>query len=126
MAAIQSLLDEFSSLGWVVDGPVLSNNNPWLIISDYEIPGGRYSGRVVKVAFPVPKDWPNTPPGGLFVSPNIVPASDMGSIKVHNRRKESADLPGEWQYWSRPIPGWKPSWGARRLVSHWNAVMCNV
>jgi hypothetical protein len=128
MLGIHRLLVDLKGIRRDVDGPLLSNNWQWLIVNKYDVFGGRFDGLVIRIAVPVLDDFPSTPPGGFYVSPKIVPAALMGALNVHDRQSETEKLPGEWQYWSRPIqPGtWQPANGARRLVAHWNTVMLNA
>lgn len=125
---VDRLLAELRSVGQAVDGPIASNGWRWVLIGKFEVIGGRFTGQIVQVAVPVPDDFPATPPGGFYVSPKIVPADQMAALNVHDRSNETAGIPGDWQYWSRPIPPgtWKPTNPSRRLITHWNAVMCNV
>lgn len=111
-----------------MDGPLESGGQSWAIVRGFHVPAGPFSGKMIDVAIPAPADFPATPPGGLYVSPLLVPSSDMGRLNVHDRAAETAGLPGSWQYWSRPVPPgtWQPSRAARRLINHWNAVMANA
>lgn len=125
---VNRLIEDLRAVGHTVEGPLSSNKCQWLVISGYTIATGRFVGQVVRLAVPVQPDYPATPPGGLYISPAIVPVEEMGSRNVHDRSNETVGLGGVWQYWSRPIPPgtWRPDNGARRLIAHWNAVMRNV
>ncbi len=125
---IDRMLQDFRALGQEVEGPFTSNGWEWAVVREFLVPGGRFAGNVIRIGVPAPADWPSTPPGGLYVSPRLVPPDQMAGLSVHDRGNETAGLSGEWQYWSRPIPPntWKPTGSARRLITHWNAVMCNV
>lgn len=125
---VERLIKDLCALGHAATGPFTSNGWQWLVIDGYSIATGRFKGEMVRLAVPVQPDYPATPPGGLYVSPKIVPATDMGGLNIHDRSGETSALPGEWQYWSRPIPPgtWRPANGARRLIAHWNGVMAHV
>ncbi len=126
LLGVERLIADLRAVSQIVEGPFDSGGLRWLIVPAYPIPGGRFFGGVVRVGIAVPNDYPETPPGGLYVSPKIVPVSDMAGLNIHDRA-ETAQLPGEWQYWSRPIKeGWPGENGARRIIKHWNAVMSNV
>ena len=130
------MLEDLRALGLKPEGPFQSGNSQWVILPDYEIPAGRFVGTKIRLAVPVPADYPATPPGGLHVSPDIVPAQDMGARNIHDRQSETEKLPGKWQYWSRPYPKTRGNEGetkwradaqsTRRLQSHWNAVLSHV
>lgn len=128
MIGLERFVEDFRAMGWTVDGPLQSGGLRWAIIHEFIVPAGRFSGRVIDVAIPAPDDFPATPPGGLYVSPDLIPVNEMGGLSVHDRAGETAGLPGRWQYWSRPVPPgtWQPMRGIRRLINHWNAVMANV
>ena len=123
MFGITRLMGELSGLGHEVEGPLVSNGQQWVIVRKFTIPGGRFAGQVVSVAIAAPPDYPLTPPGGLYVCPPIVPQADMARLHVHDRADETAELPGTWQYFSRPLPAWHGSHLTRRIVCHWNTVL---
>ena len=126
LLGVERLMVDLRAVGQAVEGPFDSGGMRWLIVSNYPVPGGRFFGQVVNVAVAVPADYPQTPPGGLYVNARLVPAAEMPALAVHER-PETGQLPGEWQYWSRPIrEGWSGENGARRIITHWNAVTSNV
>ena len=123
LLGVERLMVDLRTVGQTVEGPFDSGNLRWLIVRSYPIPTGRFAGQVVNVAVPVPGDYPQTPPGGLYVNARLVPQAEMAGLHVHDR-PETAQLPGEWQYWSRPIQeGWPGTNGAKRIITHWNGVM---
>lgn len=124
---VKRLQSEFKALGVACEGPFNSGGLEWLILRNYAVPGGRCVGATLHIAVAVPADFPQTPPGGLYVSPKLIPDGEMGGLNIQHRPAESGGLPGEWQYWSRPVP--PNTWSgnpAKRLLAHWNAVLCNV
>ena len=124
---IERFLADLKANGQIVEGPLNSGGLKWLIIP-YTIPGGRFGGQSVRIAVPIADDYPQTPPGGLYVSPKLVHSNEMAKLNVLDRTHETGQLPGEWQYWSRPVPQgtWKANNGTSRLRVHWNTVMMNV
>lgn len=125
---VDRLIADLRGLGHAAEGPFESNKWQWLVIQGYTIAAGRFAGEVVRLAVPVPSEFPAVPPGGLYISPKLVPDAEMGGLNIHDRSGETKELGGEWQYWSRPIAEgtWRPGLGAKRLVAHWNTVMSNV
>lgn len=125
---VMRLKAELEAIGVSPEGPIASGGMEWLIIRGFNPPGGRFLGMPLTIAIAVPADFPQTPPGGVYVSPKVIPVAEMGGLNIHDRSNETGSLPGEWQYWSRPLPPntWTPGNPARRLLAHWNAVMTNV
>jgi len=126
LLGVERLIADLRAIHQVVEGPFDSGGLRWLIVPEYPIPAGRFGGLVVKVAIAVPPDYPETPPGGLYVSPKLIPQAEMAGRNIHDR-PETSNLPGEWQYWSRPIKeDWPGQCGERRIIRHWSSVMLNV
>src|SRR5580700_8624192 len=115
LLGVERLIADLRAIRQTVDGPFQSGGLRWLIVSGYPIPGGRFFGNVIRVAIAVPNDYPQTPPAGLYVSPKLVAANEMAGLNV-SERPETANLSGQWQYWSRPIKdSWSEENGARRI-----------
>jgi hypothetical protein len=125
---VTRLKAELEAVGVACEGPLSSGGLEWLLVRDYAVAGGRFSGQMLHLAVAVPADFPQTPPGGVYVSPKVIPDHEMGGLNVQHRPNETGGLPGDWQYWSRPVPPgtWTPTNPGRRLITHWNAVMMNV
>jgi hypothetical protein len=121
---IERYIDDMRGQRLAVDGPMDSGQKVWAIVRGFVVRVGRFAHTVVDIAVPPPLDYPSTPPGGLYVSPCIAPLSVQ---QVLDRSQETGQLPGCWQYWSRPIPPgtWTPDRGGKRLVAHWNSVFAN-
>jgi hypothetical protein len=80
----------------------------------FEVPVGRFAGRVIRLGFEVPGDYPMTPPSGPHISPPLLPLHPQNDIPhplggVHERPEFAKIVGGEWQYWSRPFPEWGSS-----------------
>jgi hypothetical protein len=120
---IQHLLDELTLWGLSVE--IVADT--FVVIRNFEIPTGKFSGEVVDIAINVPSDYPLTPPGGLFINRPLLPE---GTQAVHPGIGHAPNLTGVWWYWSRPFSGgyWQMTQPrpAQRLVAHWNAVFANV
>ena len=75
---------------------------------EYVVEVGRFKGQVVTLGFKVPPDFPMTPPSGPHVKPHIH-SMEGGGVHptggVHPSSGHSG-LPDDFQYWSRPFPGW--------------------
>jgi hypothetical protein len=100
----EDFFNELKALGYeVADTPEAPGGG----IIDWEIPVGPMIGRMIRLAFFPPGDWPLTPPSGPYVSPRLLPLNSNAepghpSGGVH----EAPQLGDDWEYWSRPATGW--------------------
>jgi hypothetical protein len=79
---------------------------PNILAFGFEVPVGRLVGQQARIAIAVPDD-PLTPPTGPHVSPCLLPIHPDQTVGhpvggVH----PAPHLGADWQYWSRPFPGW--------------------
>ncbi|MES2434860.1 MAG: hypothetical protein V4586_13680 [Pseudomonadota bacterium] len=74
----------------------------------YVVEVGRLKGQVVTLGFNVPPDFPVTPPSGPHVKPHIHSMQGGGVHPTGGVHPSSgySGLPDDFQYWSRPFPGW--------------------
>ncbi|MGD9904294.1 MAG: hypothetical protein AB7U83_12590 [Vicinamibacterales bacterium] len=82
----------------------------------YVVETGRFAGTAIWLGFVVPEDFALTPPGGVHVSPRLLPLQSGGthpSGGVHD-----SPFGAEWQYWSRPIPEWASDRSVRAVLAH--------
>lgn len=70
----------------------------------YSIPVGRFAGTDVTLGVEVPVDFPRTPPSGPHFTPRLQPINPGAA--AHPDRAHESPFGPEWQYWSRPYPGW--------------------
>ena len=72
----------------------------------YEIgSGGCFAGRVLRLGFIVPENFPRETPHGPHFSPKL--QSINPSAPNHPDRVHGSEFGEEWQHWSRPYPGWR-------------------
>lgn len=91
--------------------PQILADHPDHIFFNYPVEIGRCTGQTVRLGFVVPRDFPNTPPGGPHVSPHIQAIHPMNDKPhpgggVHPSPTFQQGVGGEWQYWSRPCQDW--------------------
>lgn len=127
MIGIDQLLEDFRTAGLQPVGPIPcgpNGQNDFAVLRGLHVLAGRFSGQSVDVALLVPKDYPYTPPSGLYLNPQLLPAT---TLNVHLRAEEVAGLPsGSWLYWSRPIAGrWRQENRAQILLAHWQSVFAD-
>ena len=93
---------------------------PFVVIGSFEVPCGRFVGRVIDLGLQATADYPLTIASAIHVrsDPHLLDISDT----VPGRRNiiESA-LGPEWRYWSHNL-GWSEPKTGRRLISKVNKV----
>jgi hypothetical protein len=103
---VDAFIEGLIELGYA---PALRPNTTDHVYFDYVVPAGKYLGRIVKLGFVVPVDFPFSIPSGPHVSPSIHPLKPESGTHplhgVHANRFTTDD--GDWQYWSRPFSDWK-------------------
>jgi hypothetical protein len=74
----------------------------------YEVPIGKFRGQQIMLAFQVNDGFPLNPPGGPHISPRLLFANRDTTTNIHPKGAihESPALGKDWEYWSRPFPGW--------------------
>jgi hypothetical protein len=107
-AALTLFMDGLRSIGFQ---PVKLSDRSDCVVLDYVVESGKFAGKAMRLGFIVPPDFPNTPPTGPHVSPNIHAlcsggAHPTGGIHQQHAVPFQTLVGGEWQYWSRPFPGW--------------------
>lgn len=84
--------------------PASLPDKPDHVFCDYEVSSGKRAGLKVKQGFVVPPDFPVTPPGGPHISQALYPIQSGGNHPTGGIH--ASPFGTEWQYWSRPVPGW--------------------
>lgn len=100
--AKQDFINELEALGYKTAEP-----HPGFIACEYEIPLGRFIGRVVTIAFQVDDSFPMNPPPGPHFREQLLPITGGGGAHPFGAIHASP-LGADWQYWSRPF------------TAHWN------
>jgi hypothetical protein len=68
-----------------------------LVVFQYEIPVGGHLGDSVRLGLARVGDWPLSCPPGPHISPRL--GHPDGNV-------HASPLGDDWEYWSRPFPGW--------------------
>jgi hypothetical protein len=93
--------------------PVLMPGTNDHVVFNYKVPSGKYAGQQVRLGLVVPPDFPATAPGGLHVSPRVLPINTAGNPhpagSIHDSPSFQKLAGGEWEYWSRPFQEWGKS-----------------
>lgn len=115
---VDQLIEGLRARGYAVESqPRQVGGQAFAVISPYPIEVGQHAGREISLAIPAPPDYPLTPPGGIHVSPHLIP---VGTRNVHQSPLGNGS---DWQYWSRPVVDWRQDRSLNRLLSHINRLM---
>lgn len=95
---IDRFLQDLSELGYVPEKVVTANTN-FAVIRDFEVPVGRFQGRIIDLGIPVPNDYPRLLGCSLQIksTPHLLEYSDSIS---NIRNIIVSPLGQEWRYWS--------------------------
>lgn len=84
---------------------------------DYDVPGGTYAGRIVRMAIKVPDRLEFEPPHGIDFSPRLRPINQSAQ---HPLRSHRSGRFADGEHWSRPFPDWntQPNKDAATYMAH--------
>ena len=101
--AKSDFLSQLQVMGYTVQELAIAPHTYWVF--DYEIPLGKFRGRIVQVGLLASDSFPMDPPPGPHFNPHLLPVTNQGGVHplggIHN-----SPLGQVWQYWSRPFTGW--------------------
>jgi hypothetical protein len=83
----------------------------------YGVEVGSRVGQQVRIALAIPGDWPLSPPPGPHVSPRL--GHPQGAV-------HASPLGADWEYWSRPVPGWAVDRSMRAYLRHLRALFAQL
>jgi hypothetical protein len=116
------LIAELQCLGYVIAKRVLNESSVFALIADYEVPVGKFSGRVIELGLQATPDFPRSVHSAIHVraTPQLYEKADT----VPNVRNIiDSPLGPEWRYWSNNF-AWNDGQerNARRLMSQINTI----
>lgn len=85
----------------------------------YVVPSGKFVGREISLGFVVQDDFNLNPPGGLHVSPRLLPLHPSNDVPHPTGGVHESPFGTDWQYWSRPLSHWaKTDRTVRAVMAH--------
>ncbi len=104
---VAAFVEGLKQLGY---NPTSLPGKPDHVMFEYTVESGTKAGQRVTLGLIVPSDFSMTPPSGPHVSPRIHPIkTESGPHPTHGVHLSDEFQRGtgkDWQYWSRPFPGW--------------------
>lgn len=121
MYGAERLIAELRAVGHGAE-LVTVNGNSFAVISEFEVPVGRFAGRIIDLGIPATPDFPRTVGASIHVrcTPQLFEKTDT----VPNVRNIiDSGLGSEWRYWSHNF-GWQGETqrSAARLMAKINGV----
>ena len=96
---IDRFLQDLTDSGFMIEKMVVADNIDYAVIRNFEVPGGRFQGRIIDLGIPVPNDYPRLVGSSIHIkaSPQLLEYTDsipgVKNIIV-------SQLGQEWRYWS--------------------------
>jgi len=86
------------------------------VVIPYQITEGRFAGQQIKVGIQVPADFEMTPPGGIHITPRLIPINL--NAQDHSRAAESQPFGADYEYLSRPFQQWARKRTVKRYMEY--------
>lgn len=118
------MVADLQALGHVAMLHRLPDGTSFAVLTAFEVPCGRFAGRVIDLGLQATPDFPRTVASAIHVraTPQLFEHSDT----VQNVRNiTNSALGPEWRYWSHNF-GWSEERSARRLMSQINRIFANA
>lgn len=118
------LRTELVSIGFAAERVTAPDGTQFVVIRQFEIPVGRFVGRVIDLGLQATPDFPLTVASAIHVrsEPHIL---DLSDTIPGSRNITHSALGPDWRYWSHNL-GWSDPKTARRLISKVNKVFCDA
>ena len=116
--------EELVTLGYQPELLVASDNNKYVVLRDYPVLLGKFSGRIIDLGMLATSDFPISVSSALHVraDPQLYEKADTVP-KVRNILDSILGM--EWRYWSVNFK-WEKGYSTRRLMSKINTVFQNA
>jgi hypothetical protein len=85
------------------------------IVIPFTIAEGRFAGQQIKLGIQVPADFEMTPPGGIHISPRLIP---INTGAADHKRAADSPFGTEWEYLSRPYTQWPLKRTVKRYMEY--------
>lgn len=115
---------DLTAIGFPAERVTAPDGTPFIVIRNFEVPVGRFAGRVIDLGLQATPDFPLTIASAIHVrsDPHLYDVSDTMKGK---RNITNSALGPEWRYWSNNL-GWSDPKTARRLISKVNKVFSDA
>lgn len=119
---IERLLQDLKEIGFAEAEPLSDpNGTVYALLKNFEVPVGRFSGRVIDLAIPAPADYGRNVGSAIHVRSSPVLLDKHDSVPGVKNIVASA-LGPEWRYWSHRFV-YHPEGTTQRLMYQINSVL---
>ncbi len=94
----ERLLSDIRLLGYVADLLMVKGSHHYVILPSFEIPCGRFEGKVIGLGIPAPPDYPRSVGASIHIktNPQLYENGNVAGV----RNIKNSTLGDEWKYWS--------------------------
>ncbi len=124
MYGAERLQKDLEDMNYSVEVLTGSDTQSYVVIRDYEIELGRFTGRVIDLGIMAVANYPQGVPSAIQVlaDPQLLEITEnIPDI----RNTQASPLGSEWRYWSKNF-NWDRERSTRRLISQINAIFKDV
>ena len=116
----ERLRADLEALGFEVELVTGDDRNTYAVIREFEVPLGRFAGRIIDLAITATADYPRSVAAAIHVraQPQLFEKSDS---LPNVRNITDSGLGPEWRYWSKNF-GWNGERTTRCLISQINKI----
>ena len=127
MRGLERLFSDLQARGYAeVERMTGSKGTLFAVIRNFQVPAGRFEGRIIDLAIPAPPDYPDSFGSSIHVqaNPQLLERGNVANV----RNIVESELGGEWCYWSKNFNGSRGTGerDTRRLLSQINEVFLNA
>ena len=120
MYGVKRLQKDLEDMNYSVEVLTGSDTQLYVIIRDYEIELGRFTGQVIDLGIMAMTNYPQGVPSAVHVlaNPQLIEITE----NIPNVRNiQASPLGSEWRYWSKNF-NWDGERSTRRLISQINTI----
>lgn len=121
---IDRFLYDLTDSGFMIEKMVVADNTNYAVIRNFEVPSGRFQGRIIDLGIPVPNDYPRLVGSSIHIkaSPQLLEYTDsipgVKNIII-------SQLGQEWRYWSFRLEAF-PENTAQNLIFQINGIFQRI
>ena len=121
---VERLCDDLAVLGFKAEQFEDEQKNLFVIVREYVIELGRFTGRVIDLGLLIPSNYPQGVGSGIHVksAPHLL---DTGDTLPKVRNITGSSLGPEWRYWSKNF-GWNGERSTGQLMSQINEIFLHA